>query len=384
MTHNSYQSSTPRFYPDEIDNQTRASYDSLAYSDITGEVGTLMTTVSAESRRLNGYTPRRNYYRPTSQQQLDPQQEQREDWIHQPRIRTCFLISVVLAVCTVFVLTSGAIDSEWLENMWEMGLKGARAQGIADASMIRTTRIDSVDHTVHLVGSSKHGEDAPIINSSPPDGCESTIMLIRHCEKGNLRSHCNYNGFERAAFLASQFGDGKERWPAPSGLYALKTGGRGKRRHKVNYREVETVQHIADKHALDINQEYKTSDHKKLARDLLESVLNGEQCGKLTLVSWKHSDLARLAQLLGCGPYEGCPMDYRGKEFDQVWQIKYVYRSFHHGPKAASTHKHWDIFGSVQYERFDPLAFSKIAGDYPPGGTGHAGRWVMPDQELFD
>lgn len=88
--------------------------------------------------------------------------------------------------------------------------------------------------------------------------------------------------------------------------------------------------------------------------------------------------------LLNSGPFEGCPMDYRGKEFDQVWQIKYVYRSFHHGPKAKSTHKHWDIFGSVQYEHFDPLAFSKTAGDYPAGGTGHAGRWVMPDHKLFD
>ena len=77
-------------------------------------------------------------------------------------------------------------------------------------------------------------------------------------------------------------------------------------------------------------------------------------------------------------------MDYRGKEFDQVWQIRYVYRSFHHGPSAKSTLKHWDVFGSTQNENFDPLAFSKLVGDYPRGGTGHAGRWVLPDQQLFD
>lgn len=86
----------------------------------------------------------------------------------------------------------------------------------------------------------------------------------------------------------------------------------------------------------------------------------------------------------GCGPFEGCPMDYKGREFDQVWELKYVYRSFHHGPKAEMTYKHWDIFGSVQYENFDPLAYSKSAGDYPKGGTSHAGRWEDPDQELFD
>jgi hypothetical protein len=419
-------------YPDETDNLTRASCDSLAYSDITGEIGTLMSTVSNESRRLNGFTPRRpnnNYYRPPSARGEDYDYEESNnygDWIHQPRIRACFGIAVALAICTVFVLTSGAIDSEWLENIWDMGLKGARAQRMADASLIKTPTIHSGDHTISLGDSPKQQVS---IDSDPPNGCETTIMLIRHCEKGNLRSHCNYNGFERAAYLASLFGDDAERWPAPSDLYALKVGGRGKRKGKVNYREVETVQYIADKHSLDINQDYSTKDHKALARDLLGSVLNGEQCGKLTLVSWKHSDLPRLAHLLGkclsrssrehhwiwpcvrvcvsfchifwhisstscfttllrlipgCGPYEGCPMDYRGKEFDQVWQIKFVYRSFHHGPKAKSTNKQWDIFGSVQYEHFDPLAFSKTAGDYPQGGTNHAGRWVMPDQKLFD
>jgi hypothetical protein len=34
--------------------------------------------------------------------------------------------------------------------------------------------------------------------------------------------------------------------------------------------------------------------------------------------------------LLGYGPFEGCPLDYWSKEFDQVWQIRYVYRSFHY------------------------------------------------------
>ena len=77
-------------------------------------------------------------------------------------------------------------------------------------------------------------------------------------------------------------------------------------------------------------------------------------------------------------------MDYRGREFDEVWQIKYVYRSFHHGPHADMTHKHWDIFGSVQHEEFDPLAFSKVAGDYPAGGKSHGGSWVQPSQKLFD
>jgi len=37
--------------------------------------------------------------------------------------------------------------------------------------------------------------------------------------------------------------------------------------------------------------------------------------------------------------------------------------------------KKWNIYGSVQPEGFDPLAFSKQVGDYPSGGTRHGGRW---------
>jgi hypothetical protein len=68
-------------------------------------------------------------------------------------------------------------------------------------------------------------------------------------------------------------------------------------------------------------------------------------------------------------------MDYSGKSFDQLWQIRYVYtNAFTH-----STHKHhflphpsdpmtirWTVFGSVQNENFDPLAFSKLRGEYAP------------------
>lgn len=352
----SYQDAAPFAYPE--DEHTRISYDSLAYSET--EIG---TTISDESRRLNGY--------PVT----------REHWLQQPRIKVWLAISVTLAILTVFLLTSGALDSEWMDNMWQIGLKGALAQGMADASLIKTT-IRGSNPAVYLGNSKK--EEQLELTDSPPDGCETTIMLLRHCEKGNLKSHCNYAGFERAAFLATLFGNGKERWPAPHSIYALKTGGRGLKNQKVNYREVETVEYIAEKHGLDIDESYKTSDDKRLVKDLLTSILNGEQCGKFTLISWKHSDLPKLAHLLGCGPYEGCPMSYRGREFDEVWQIKYVYRSFHHGPHSAMTHKHWDIFGSVQHEGFDPLAFSKATGDYPGGGKSHGGSWVQPSQQLFD
>jgi hypothetical protein len=82
-------------------------------------------------------------------------------------------------------------------------------------------------------------------------------------------------------------------------------------------------------------------------------------------------------------------MDYRGKEFDQVWQIKYVYRDFLHDSHRRKHHKdekkHWDVFGSLQYERFDPLAFSKQVGDYPANGTPSGARWAKTMHvQLYD
>jgi hypothetical protein len=85
------------------------------------------------------------------------------------------------------------------------------------------------------------------------------------------------------------------------------------------------------------------------------------------------------SNLKGCGPLEGCPRDYKGKEFDQVWQIKYAYRSFHHQTRhhgSKTTRRHWDVFGTVQREHFDPLSFSKVMGDYPEDGTPTGARWA--------
>ena len=85
---------------------------------------------------------------------------------------------------------------------------------------------------------------------------------------------------------------------------------------------------------------------------------------------------------------EGCPYDYKGNQFDEVWQIKYVYRSFRHTTDnhggVKETGKHWDVFGSVQHEQFDPLAFSKTVGDYPHQGTDQGARWKPSEIALYD
>jgi hypothetical protein len=78
-------------------------------------------------------------------------------------------------------------------------------------------------------------------------------------------------------------------------------------------------------------------------------------------------------------------MDYHGRSFDAAWILTYVYRNFEHSarrnlklPRKAE----WRVFGSVQAEGFDPLAFSKKVGDYPPGGTSTGARWRHSDVEV--
>jgi hypothetical protein len=212
-----------------------------------------------------------------------------------PRVvRTLFGIAVSLAIVTTLVLASGVIESsEWLDRYWELGIGGMRAQSLADASILRK-KVSIFDPNLMLGHSRKKSTNSSLLQ----DGCETTVMLIRHCEKGSLKHHCNYNGYERAVYLSTLFGNTPEkRWPAPSQIFALKA--RGRKHGKRNNREVETVQFVANQCKVEVDESYKTSHTKQLAKHITESIISGEMCGKLTLISWKHSDLPRLAQHLG-------------------------------------------------------------------------------------
>jgi hypothetical protein len=221
-------------------------------------------------------------------------------------VRVLFLVAVAVAIgntLRLFLRMSKQRDypSDFLDTVWELGWSGMQAQRLADDSFASMQQQVLLPPPPTMLGSSinskkhMHHHNASAV---VPDGCETTVMLIRHCEKGNLRSHCNYNGYERAVYLSTLFGNEKgERWPAPSTpIYALKTG----RKHgHINHREVETVQFIGSKLDVSVDQSYGTHETNHLSETILHAIGNGEKCGKVTLVSWKHSDLPRLAHHLG-------------------------------------------------------------------------------------
>lgn len=188
--------------------------------------------------------------------------------------------------------------------------------------------------------------------------------------------HLNFSrsGFERAEYISTLFGHGDERWPAPSFIYALSPGDRNNDKIE-NWREVETVKPLSDKLNVPIDYKFGIHEKKKFANDLLAKLRDGNVCGKIALISWKHDNIPELAQLLGCGPDQGCPTQFDDTDFDSAWQIRYTYKkpTFSPFPAAeAKEKKHkswgvapeWSIYGKVEKEGFDPLAFSKEQGTY--------------------
>jgi hypothetical protein len=173
---------------------------------------------------------------------------------------------------------------------------------------------------------------------------------------------------------------------------------------------------VSIKYDLPINDEYGRGSEQDLAHHIFKELHHTtnttssshnhttNQCGRLILICWQHSEIPKLAHMLGCGPLQGCPLDWGGfMEFDQAWQIKFVYDVASHGlpdehivqrrPKAGLNGKvqltnggeedlrvkRWKVFGNVVQEHFDPLAFSTQHGDYSSGGASggdSGGRWI--------
>ncbi len=266
----------------------------------------------------------------------------------------------------------------------------------------------------------------------PPYDCQATIMIIRHCEKGDIREHCNIigklhdltwqgvidfvpfvfsivppsslfqilmikltyeifhsqssllqfsifnvllqKGFERAKFLATLFGNGNERWPSPYQIYALSPGARNNKLVQ-NMREIETVTPLSQKINVSIDDSYGLSNIDQFTSHLMKSMRSGDFCNKMVLISWKHDNIPNLAARLGCGPNNGCPTKYDDMDFDSAWELRYVYRKEEYAtyPVAEKKHKkhkpwglhpEWWVFGKVEKEGFDPLAFSKELGTF--------------------
>lgn len=142
-------------------------------------------------------------------------------------------------------------------------------------------------------------------SSASLEGCKSTLLLMRHCEKkgretsdsrGNM--HCSNIGYQRAEYIPTLFGDG-ERWPLPKKMYAMSKGRPGV--HHLNFREIETLSPLEEKSGTKINTKFTAGLERDLAADFFSHLADGKLCGATTIVNWKHSRIASAAMALGCG-----------------------------------------------------------------------------------
>lgn len=229
---------------------------------------------------------------------------------------------------------------------------------------------------------------------SVPSGCETTVLINRHCEKSGSETfdvhgdqHCSYVGFERAAHFATLFGP--EGYPMPYRIYALSEDRGG---HK-NFREIEMMIPLAKKGGIEIQSNYTLN--QDLADRILADIASGELCGKTVAISWKHEYIGRLARSLAC---HECPRMYPDI-FEPVWQLKYVYDVkgtdlYNHINKVGDLNdegsrllrkknhrlpRNWSVYWADRQQDFDPLSFSNKIGDY--NGSMVGAKWAADFME---
>jgi hypothetical protein len=134
-------------------------------------------------------------------------------------------------------------------SYWDIPrLRSAQALALQSASFLQDADAAFQDGKTVVHKITKHKSSSEHHSyMNPTEGCESTVVIVRHCEKGSVREHCAHVGFERAVFLSTLFGDHEhDRWPAPAFIFAEGPGQRRNQR-KMNFREMETVGPLADK-----------------------------------------------------------------------------------------------------------------------------------------
>jgi hypothetical protein len=175
----------------------------------------------------------------------------RPSWRHRfAVVVTALTVSLLLALPCLLVPTDHEmrLADRYGLNPWISARPIRQAQSLADASRLTfLSASDFEELTSHKVlrqietkGSTAHYMEPPA------DGCEATVVILRHCEKGDIREHCDYMGYERSVYLATIFGDNQERWPAPSYIFAEGPGQRHNKK-KMNFREIETVGPLSEK-----------------------------------------------------------------------------------------------------------------------------------------
>jgi hypothetical protein len=148
----------------------------------------------------------------------------------------------------------------------------------------------------------------------------SRIILLRHAEKPaepdrgvDARGHPDGNelsvrGWQRAGALARLFSPGGGGLGVPDALFAERPCAAHPSR-----RCISTLQPLADRLGLTLDQRFQRGDETELAQALSGS-------DGLALVAWDHRNLARLAHAL-LGDTVAGPAEWSDSCFDKFWML---------------------------------------------------------------
>ena len=201
--------------------------------------------------------------------------------------------------------------------------------------------------------------------SATPDGCATTLYVIRHCDKPKDDTddygECTETGFERADYIARLWGgdyagDAAARYDPPALLLARAPTGTGGQGDGVK-REAQTLAPLGAALGLEVDTSLHTtsSAEKRLAR----AIAHGEFCGASVLVCWKHTFIPKLLEELGCGSDAGCPTHWKSKEFDTIVQVDYELTRGKSGKKHDFS---WTVSGAIAHEGFSPRSEVAVSG----------------------
>jgi hypothetical protein len=143
-----------------------------------------------------------------------------------------------------------------------------------------------------------------------------TILVIRHAEKPASGPDLSPQGFERAEALPALFQKSDSRpepFPTPDFIFATESSSSPDK----SKRPVETVQPLAKKLGLDIDDKVKNDHFTKVADKLLN---DKKYDGKTVLVCWHHGKIPHLLSALGVTPQ---PDDVPPGVFNQVWVVTF-------------------------------------------------------------
>lgn len=147
------------------------------------------------------------------------------------------------------------------------------------------------------------------------------VILFRHAEKPLSGIHLSAKGKLRAKKLA-QFLTKDSVATAkgePDFIFAA-----GQRDPDSSVRSIETVQPLADKLSLDINDDFLKNEIVDLQTHLAR---NGKYNNKVIVISWQHEWLPLLAHELGASD---APEEWDDEDFDTLWIMdfknsRYIY-----------------------------------------------------------